>query len=458
MTLGNFETVVASSDEINENDRVWFPRWLRRYAMSFPKGLTNELPVNRDTTLTFSRSLLEAGAPAWQRWQAVRSLECYRDWVLKRSEPDLSDIIAKLAQLGRQERNLALDVPPTEEELAKIRGKVDPAEPALIRTMRGDMRVLHYSMATEKAYTRWAKRFMGHVGSLDLESFNERDIESFLTKLAVDGQVSASTQTQAQSALLFLYECILGRRIGFLNTVRVKRPDTLPVWYSRQEIGRLLEQMTGVHRIMFLLIYGSGLRHKECRRLRIKDVWFDEGRLLVRDGKGQKDRMTFLPKEVVPELQRQIAWATQRHQQDLEEGFDKVYLPFALSRKYPNAGREIGWRWVFPSRQRSRDKRSGTVWRHHISEQQFADALKAAQRAAGITKNGVPHSLRHSFATHLVEDGTDLPTVQKLMGHKDIETMMTYVHVDVRFDGGLQSPIDRLLRGKGSSTDGPSVT
>ncbi len=447
MTLFRFDTAVASTDGLDENDRVWFPRWLRRYALTFPKGLTDELPVNRDTTLRFSRSLLAAGAPAWQRWQAVRSLECYRDLVLGRSEPDLSTIIATLAQKGKQERNLDLHVPPTEEELARIRGKVDRAEPELIRTMRGDMRVLNYSMATEKAYARWVKRFMGHVGSTDLALFNERDVESFLTKLAVEEQVAASTQTQAQSSLIFLYECILGIRLGFLNTVRVKRPESMPVWYSREEIRRLLEHLVGMHRIMFLLIYGSGLRHKECRRLRIKDVWFDEGRLLVRDGKGQKDRMTFLPKEVIPELQRQIAWATQQHQQDLEEGFDKVYLPFALSRKYPNAGKEIGWRWVFPSRQRSRDKRSGKVWRHHISEEQFANALKTAQKATGITKNGVPHSLRHSFATHLVEDGTDLPTVQKLMGHKDIETTMGYVHVEVGLNGRLQSPIDRLLQG-----------
>lgn len=446
MTLANFEMVVASDDAIGESDRVWFPKWVRRYALTFAKGLTDDLPVNRDTTLRFSRSLLEKGAPAWQRWQAVRALECYRDRVLQKPEPDLSGIIAKLAQIGKQERNLDLDVPPTGEELAKIRGKVDLAEPGLIQTMRSDLRVLHYSMATEKAYVRWVKRFMGHVGSTNLELFNERDIESFLTQLAVHGQVAASTQTQAQSALLFLYQCILGKRIGFLNTVRVKRPASMPVWYSRQEIGQLLDLMTGMHRIMFQLMYGAGLRHKECRRLRIKDVWFDEGCLLVRDGKGQKDRMTFLPKQVIPELKRQIAWATQRHQQDLEEGFDKVYLPFALSRKYPHAGREVGWRWVFPSRQRSRDKRSGNTWRHHISEEQFASALKTAQRAAGISKNGVPHSLRHSFATHLVEDGTDLATVQKLMGHKNIETTMNYVHVEVGFDSRLLSPVDRLLQ------------
>ena len=444
MTLAEFERAVAVGDDIGESDRIWFPKWPRRYALSFPKGLVDQLPVNHHTALRFSRTLLESGAPAWQRWQAVRSLEYYRDTVLKRSEPDLTQIVAKLAQLGKQERNFDLDVPPTEEELAAIRGKQDPSEPKLIQTMRADLRVLHYSMATEKAYVRWIKRFMSHVGSTELEQFGQKDIESFLTKLAVEGQVATSTQTQARSALLFLYECILGVRIGFLNAVRVKRPETMPVWYSRQEIGHLLENLTGVHRIMFLLMYGSGLRHKECRRLRIKDVWFDEGRLLVRDGKGQKDRMTFLPKEVVPDLQRQIAWATQRHHQDLEEGYDKVYLPFALARKYPNAGREIGWRWVFPSRQRARDRRSGIVWRHHIAEQQFANALSTAQRAAGITKNGVPHSLRYSFATHLVEDGTDLPTVQKLMGHRDIETTMNYVHVDVGINSRVRSPADRL--------------
>ncbi|WP_231603795.1 site-specific integrase [Neorhodopirellula pilleata] len=240
--------------------------------MSFRKGLTDELPVNRDAALQFSRSLLKSGAPAWQRWQAVRAVEYYRDLILQRSQPDLSKIVATLAQMGKQERNLDLHLPPTEEELAMIRGKMDPAEPQLVQTMRAEMRVLHYTMSTEKAYVRWVKRFMGHVGSTELEAFTERDIESFLTKLAVEGKVAASTQTQARSSLLFLYESILGRRIGFINAVRVKRPDSMPVWYSRGEIKLLQEQMTGMHWIMLLLMYGAGLRHKECRRLRIKDV------------------------------------------------------------------------------------------------------------------------------------------------------------------------------------------
>ena len=257
MTLVKFEQAVAQANTLSDNDQIWFPRWIRRYGLTFPRGLTDELPVNRDSAIRFSRSLLESGAPAWQRWQAVRSVEYYRDHVLDRSEPDLSDVIGTLARLGKQERNVDLDAPMTEEEMATIRGKVDRAEPRLIQTMRGDMRLLHYSMDTEKAYVRWVKRFMGHVGSTELESFREPDIETFLTKLAVHDQVAASTQTQAQSALVFLYECILGKKIGFLNAVRVKRPETMAVWYSRQEIERLLDNLVGMHRLMFLLMYSS---------------------------------------------------------------------------------------------------------------------------------------------------------------------------------------------------------
>ncbi|WP_342190314.1 integron integrase [Stieleria varia] len=446
MTVLQFEKEVLLSAQFGENDKTWFPRWVRRYSLTLRKGLDGELAVNRGSVIRFSKALLASGAPAWQRWQAVRALECYRDLVLKRSEPDLSDIVATLARLGKRERNIELDAPPTAEELARLRGNVNRSEPLLIQTMRGEMRVLHYAMATERAYVRWVKRFMTHVGSEKLEQFNELDIATFLTALATRDQVSASTQTQAQSGILFLYQCILGKRLGFIDAVRVKRPETLPVWFSREEIGKLLDQLTGMHRLMFLLMYGSGLRHKECRRLRIKDICFDAKHIVVRDGKGEKDRVTFLPEQAIAELKRQIETAERMHHRDVADGFEQVYLPYALGRKYPNACKELGWKWVFPSRQRSRDKRSGQVWRHHISEEQFANALKAAQKAAGITKNGVPHSLRHSFATHLVEDGTDLATVQKLMGHKDIETTMKYVHVDVGFDGRLQSPIDRLMQ------------
>ena len=444
MTLAQFEREVLG-DRVGENDRVWFPRWVRRYALSFRKGLVDNLPVNEHTVLRFSRALLANGAPAWQRWQAVRAVECYRDLVLKRSEPDLSHVVTTLAKLGRRERNIDLAEPPTAEELAKLLGNVNRNEPPLIQTMRGEMRVLHYSAATERAYVLWVKRFGQHVGSWELEQFDELDIGTFLTSLAVEGHVSASTQNQAQSGLLFFYQCILGKQLGCLNAVRAKQSESIPVWFSRDEIGRLMAHMVGIHRLMFLLMYGAGLRHKECRRLRIKDVCFDEGHIVVRNGKGEKDRITFLPEQAIPELKRQIEIASRMHRLDVDEGFEQVYLPYTLSRKYPSACKELAWKWVFPSRQRSRDKRSGQVWRHHIGEEQFAKAFKIALRLSEIPKNGVPHSLRHSFATHLVEDGTDIQTVQKLMGHKDVETTTKYVHVSQELGRSIKSPVDTLI-------------
>lgn len=445
MTISVFEQQVKIDENVGSNDRIWFPRWLRRYALSFPKGLTRQLPVNRDSVIEFSRTLLKNGAPAWQRWQAVRAIVCYRDLVLQKSEPDLADVVATLARLGRQERNVDLDAPPTDEELAALRGRVNSNEPPLIQSLRGELRVLHYAMATERAYVRWVKRFADHVGSQQLEQFDELDIGTFLTSLAVNGQVAASTQNQAQSSLLFLYQCVLGKKLGFIDSVRVKKVESVPVWFSRSEIDRLLEHLVGIHRLMFLLMYGAGLRHKECRRLRIKDVCFDERHIVVRDGKGGKDRLTFLPEQAVDELKRQIAVAERFHRMDVEAGFEQVYLPFALAKKYPNACRELAWKWVFPSRQRCKDKRSGNVWRHHIAEEQFSTALKVALRHAGIHKHGVPHSLRHSFATHLVEAGTDIQTVQKLMGHKDIETTMKYVHVTHQLGDTVVSPVDSLM-------------
>ncbi|MDB4614104.1 integron integrase [bacterium] len=314
--------------------------------------------------------------------------------------------------------------------------------------MRGEMRVLHYAMATERAYVRWVKRFMDHLGSQQLQQFDELDIGTFLTSLAVNGRVAASTQNQAQAGLLFMYQCVLGKKLGFIDSVRVKKVESIPVWFSRQEIERLLEQLVGVHRLMFLLMYGAGLRHKECRRLRIKDICFDERHIIVRDGKGRKDRITFLPVQAVDDLKRQIDAAERLHRIDVDAGFEQVYMPFALARKYPTACKDLAWKWVFPSRQRSKDKRSGQVWRHHIAEEQFASALKVALRHAEIHKHGVPHSLRHSFATHLVEGGTDVQTVQKLMGHKDIETTMKYVHVSHELGQSVMSPVDSLIESR----------
>ena len=444
MSVLVFEQKVAACEGIGDNDRVWFPRWVRRYALSQRGGGEGNLPVNRAGVISFSKALLTSGAPAWQRWQAVRAVECYRDLVLERSEPDLSDVILNLARLGRQERNVDLDAPPTEEELAKLRGNINLGEPVLIQRMRCEMRVLHYAMATERAYVRWVKRFSGHVGSQDLEQFDELDIGSFLTSLAVDGNVAASTQNQAQSGLLFFYQCVLGKKVGVVDSVRVKKRDSVPVWFSRNEIERLLENLVGVHRLMFLLMYGAGLRHKECRRLRIKDVCFDEGHIVVRNAKGDQDRIMVLPDVCGEPLRQQIVRVFLQHDEDLEQGSGRVWLPHALERKSPNASAERGWQWVFPARQHSVDPVSGERRRHHVCEDFFSGEFKRQLKRAKIVKNAVPHSLRHRFATHLLEDGADIRTVQELLGHKDVRTTMIYLHVMNNPGLAVKSPADAL--------------
>ena len=445
VTLAKFETLVKSSD-LGAADKKWFPRWVRRYAISHRNGLHGEFPLNQTSVIRFSKSLLNAGAPAWQRLQAARSLDAYRDLVLRREEPDLTDVLQQLASFARKERNLGILDEPTTEELRRLRGNVNRAEPLHIQTMRGELRVLHYSVATERAYVRWLKRFAAHVGSWELEQFDDTDIEDFLTHLATVRSVSPSTQRQALSGLLFFFHCVIGKKIGFINAVRAREGTSVPTWLSQAEIERMLPHLVGVHRLMFLLMYGCGLRHKECRRLRIKDICFDDKFIVVRDGKGAKDRITFLPDELVVDLQQQVRFAKQVHARDVEQGFPEVFLPYALAKKYPTACREAAWKWVFPSRQRSFDKRSGKEWRYHIHEQQFAVAFKLALRAASIDKAAVPHSLRHSFATHLVESGVDIQTVQKLMGHKDVKTTMGYVHVSAEFGDKLRSPLDGLLQ------------
>ena len=444
MTLKKFEVLIASCDS-GKADKTWFPRWVRRYAIGFRNGLHAEFPINRTSVVEFSKRLLAAGAPAWQRLQAVRSLVAYRDLVLERDQPDLSDVIQLLSKFAKQERNCDIYSEPTAEEIRKLRGNLNESEPTHVQTMRGELRVLHYSAATERAYVRWLKRFANHVGSWNLEQFDDTDIEDFLTHLATEQNVSPSTQNQAQCGLIFFFQCVIGKKIGFINATRARRDERIAIWLSQGEIQRMLPHLVGVHRLMFTLMYGCGLRHKECRRLRIKDICFDEKYILVRDGKGSKDRITFLPAEIAEDLERQVHYAKQIHARDVEQGYPEVYMPHALAKKYPTACNDAAWKWVFPSRQRSFDKRSGKEWRHHIHEQQFAVAFKSALRAADIDKAAVPHSLRHSFATHLIESGVDIQTVQKLMGHKDVKTTMAYIHVNSEFGDQLKSPIDRLL-------------
>ncbi len=439
-----FLQVLAVARGVSQTDREWFPRWLSRYSNDHRVATDDPsmVSVTPELALDFSKELLSKGIPAWQRLQAVRALAAYQHLVLKQSVEEYAVMVRKLRQLASVEDP---DGPVLDTEgISDLAGEIDPNEPRWVQETRRVLRTMHYKYATEKAYIQWIVRFIGFVGAEQLEKFGDKEITLFLTGLAVEGNVAGSTQNQAKSALLFLYETVIGKELAFLDAVSAKLPETLPVVLSRDEIAALLPKFHGEHKLMFQIIYGAGLRHKECRRLRIKDVCFDEGTILVRDGKGAKDRVTVLPESTVIGLRQQIERSTDLHHLDIEEGFPEVYLPFALKRKNPRAASELGWKWIFPSRQRRRDKRSGSVWRHHVSEGFFASPFKKALHRTGIVKNAVPHSLRHSFATHLLESGADIRTVQELLGHKDVKTTMIYLHVMNKPGLAVKSPIDSL--------------
>jgi integron integrase len=273
----------------------------------------------------------------------------------------------------------------------------------------------------------------------------KEEVGRFLTALAVEGRVSASTQNQALAALLFLYRHVLERDLEWLDDlVRAKRGDKLPVVLSRVEAAALLSVMSGVRRVQAALLYGSGLRLLECLRLRVKDLDFDRNEIVVRDGKGQKDRVTLFPASLKAPLREQLVTVRGVHADDLAAGYGRVLLPYALAEKYPNAAAEWPWQWVFPSAQRSIDPRSGVERRHHQDESVLQKAVRAAARQAGIPKVVGPHTLRHSFATHLLESGYDIRTIQELLGHRDVRTTMVYCHV-LNYGPGVRSPIDTLL-------------
>ena len=319
------------------------------------------------------------------------------------------------------------------------------APPRLLEQVRGRIRFKHYSIRTEQAYLDWIKRFIRHFGKRHPRDMGAAEVQEFLTHLAVAGRVAASTQNQAKSALLFLYREVLCLELPWLDDIEAaKTPKRLPVVLTSAEVLAMLARLDGTNALISRLLYGTGLRIMECLHLRVKDVVFARGEILVRDGKGAKDRVTMLPTSLVPALREQLLRAHELHRQDLAAGHGEVYLPFALDRKYPQAGREWMWQYVFPSAALSVDPRSGVVRRHHVQDQTVQRAIRVAARAAGIDKPVSPHTLRHSFATHLLEGGYDIRTVQELLGHADVKTTMIYTHVLNRGGRGVVSPIDRM--------------
>ncbi len=320
-----------------------------------------------------------------------------------------------------------------------------PHSPKLLDQVRDVIRLKHYSIRTEQAYLGWIKRYILYNGKRHPKDMGANEVTRFLTHLAVEGNVAASTQNQALNAVLFLYREILKIDLPWLDGLqRAKKPVRLPVVLTRDEVRRLLAQLDGTIWLIVALIYGGGLRVTEALRLRVKDIDFHYKQLIIRDAKGQKDRVTTLPESVIEPLQRQLDRVKLLHQRDLREGFGRVHLPFALEKKYPNADREWGWQYTFPSSHRSNDPRSGVERRHHVSDSAIQKAVHGAVRAAEILKPASVHTLRHSFATHLLEDGYDIRTVQELLGHQDVSTTMIYTHVLQKDGRAARSPLDRL--------------
>jgi integron integrase len=426
---------------VTEPDSEWFPMWLERYAQFLDKREQPELVVEREFVLEFLRSLRDQDVPAWQRCQAVRAIISYRSTVLKTQHPVLEDLETALSRRAESEGRRPEDFG---TRSAAMPGRINDDDPAVIQEMRKELRLRHYSLRTESAYIGWAERFLQYCGSPSLNDVAEDEIKRFLTELAVKQNVAASTQNQAFNALLFLFREVLKRDLQFLDSVRAKKPDRLPVVLSREEVQLLLSHLGGRDLVIGQILYGAGLRHMECLRLRVKDVQFDTNQIVVREGKGAKDRVTLLPKSAVAGLRQQIAMARSLHERDLAEGFGEVWLPNALAVKYPYAAKEFAWQFVFPAGRRSEDPRTAVYRRHHLHETVFAEAMRRAATRARIEKNITPHCLRHSFATHLLESGSDIRTVQELLGHADVSTTMIYTHVLQQGPLGVKSPLDRL--------------
>ncbi len=418
--------------------RIWFEKLARFHQVQQPL----QWEFTEQDVIKFLRSKLKAGEPAWKRLRIVEGLISYRNRVRQSQTPRLEPIRLKLQEMVLRERYR--DDAETIEEVA---GRIDPREPDIIQQLRRTMRLQRKQLNTEKAYVKWVYRFMRErclKTAADFADIGPADVESYLTDLAVDGDVAASTQDQAFYSFLFLFEHVLKRDLGAVNALRSGKPKRIPSVLSEAEVTGVLGHLGGIHLLISQLLYGCGMRIGECLRLRVKDIRFDLMQIEVHDSKGGKSRLVPLPIRLVEPLRRLMKSRGVLHEKDLERGEASVWLPHALGRKFPAAHREFKWQFLFASAKLSRDPRSGRWHRHHLHWSTFAEHLRRAVRAAGIMAHVTAHTFRHSFATHLLASGTDIRTIQELLGHSDVATTMIYTHVLTRRDITVVSPLDRL--------------
>lgn len=407
--------------------------WIRQYILFHNKRHPLEMNVPEIVQFLHHLAIEQRLAPPTQR-QALNAL----------------------LVLYQQVLHISLDMPRIEKCWADLQkqssiGEKNSRQPSqqitvqskILDQVRHEIRLRHYSRRTEDTYIDWIRRYILFHHNHHPRDMGVPEITQFLTHLAVDLNVAASTQNQALNALVFLYRQVLHQELeGRIDAIRAKKPQRLPTVLTREEVRSILKAIPPEQQLPVQLLYGSGLRRIECVRLRVKDIDFGQHQILVRNGKGMKDRVTVFPERLREPLREQLNMAKTLHERDLAEGYGTVYLPFALARKYPNANREWGWQYVFPSRKLSRDPRSGVTQRHHLDEGTLQKAVKKATRTAGIHKQAGCHTFRHSFATHLLETGYDIRTVQELLGHKDVSITMIYTHVMNKGAMAVKSPLD----------------
>lgn len=439
MSIESFKTF-AERRRVRQPDAKWSALWMSRMFefWSLPPDAT--ATVTSERLIGFLKAMRDRGVPTWQRHQAAVAASRYQQMLTDGEVDDeIREVIRVLAEWCESERK-------GDPAAAENETHFPADEPESITRMRQTLRRRRYKFDTEKAYVGWVKRLLDSNSGRDVAAMGEIEVRRFLSDLVMntEGGVSANTLKQARSAFLFFFQETLGRELGVLEYGQATKPSKLPVVLTVSEIKALRGQLTGTALLMVDLMYGAGLRHKECRRLRIKDVQIDEGTIVVRDGKGEKDRITVLPGHTRERVIEQIESCRRGHLHDLEAGEGEVFLPDALARKYPNESRKFGWQWLFPSPRTRRDPRSGRHWRHHVSDDFLAKSFSRALAKTGCVKNAVPHTLRHSFATHLMESGADIRTVQELMGHADVKTTMIYLHVMNRPGLSVISPLDRM--------------
>lgn len=428
----------------------WVRHWLSDYRRHFRTPRNQPLPLDRESVTEYLiRLRRRRSKAAWQRLQALRAIIQYARE--QKSAPQSPATISELESMAEQlqrlvQREANAEGTGTESDPVHADGPIDPREPYVIQELRRSLRRRHLAYNTEKSYVAWVKRFIARFNLETDPHWNrvkKRHVVEFLTAVAVENKSASSTQNQAFSALQNVFQHVLKRPFRDIQAVRAKESQYLPLVLSPAEVQRVLDQLRGRSLLIARLLYGSGLRLKECLRLRIKDIDFERKQIIVRDAKGAKSRATLLPALATADLKATIAQREVLHERDTMAGYGSVYLPYALAKKYPNAASQFMWQYLFAAGRLSRDPRSGERRRHHLHEDSFSEEFSAAVARSEISKPAHAHTLRHSFATHLLECGVDIRTIQQLLGHKDLKTTMIYTHVMRSGPCGVRSPLDR---------------